>query len=269
MKKKYILFSILAVLLILITIAAIRITTQRLASRAVQSQDYKKLETICSFPIKNLDGIVAYDFLAAIVEERGLYTPLELACENGDLEATKILLKHGANPNYQHQFDTSRYNCLETAIISGNLKMIELLIESGADIQESALRGVDTLIRYGSRKKLSLDEFKELYLYLNKIGACLKPDDLIDAVGLGADIEVLQWLIIDNGISIDSRNKKGQTFLHLCCLSGIVKTDTKELFVRYCLDNKADLSLVDENGKTAFDYALEKETGTFAELVRP
>lgn len=269
MSKKIFLFFSAIILLILITIGVMRIATQRLASEAVKAQDYKKLETICSFPIRNLDGIIASDFFRAIVEEQVLYTPLELACETHDLKAAKILLKYGANPNYKHFFDTNRCTSLEMAISFGDLKMVELLVDAGANVRETALCGVDALIRYGSRTKISMDDFKKLYFYLNEKGAQLETNDLIDAVGLGADIEVLQWLIIDNGISIDSQNEKGQTFLHLCCLSGIVKTDVKELFVLYCLDNKADLKIEDANGKTAFDYAVEQEPETFAELLKP
>ena len=267
MKKRIILMCVIAGFLLISAVVAARIVTQRLAVKAVKSSDYDKLEKICSMPIKNLDGIVICDFLGAIIEERGLDTPLEVACKNRDPEAIKILLKHGADPNYVRPFDANGHRLLETAIIYGDLEMVKLLVESGADVRESSLQGVDILIRYGAREKITLNDFKNLYSYLNENGACINDADLIDAVGLGADREVLQWLITEKGMSINSQNKKGQTFLHLCCLSGLAKTDKKEAFILYCIDSDADLNIKDANGKTAYDYAIEKEGETFAETV--
>lgn len=57
-------------------------------------------------------------------------TPLHYACKLNYLEAAKVLLEHGANPNAVSSIDDMPIHC---CVGDGNAEMIDLLICYGAD----------------------------------------------------------------------------------------------------------------------------------------
>lgn len=61
-------------------------------------------------------------------------TPLFDACLRGDAGVAKILLAHGADPNGGKDIKTGNLSYLHHAARAGNTEMVQLLIESGADI---------------------------------------------------------------------------------------------------------------------------------------
>jgi ankyrin repeat protein len=67
-------------------------------------------------------------------------TPLLLSSHIGDIVAVKILLTHGADPNFHlprrsgWQFDRS---CLSSACFSKDLRVVKLLVDHGANVQSS------------------------------------------------------------------------------------------------------------------------------------
>jgi hypothetical protein len=69
------------------------------------------------------------------VNAEGLYglTNLQLACESGNLDAVKILLKRGANPNQRYQQD---WTVLHLVAAKGYTPIAKLLIKFGADIYQ-------------------------------------------------------------------------------------------------------------------------------------
>lgn len=87
---------------------------------------------------------------AVIDRERGqreswfLRTPLATACENGDTELVKLLLKRGANIDARDIFQSTP---LIAAVNKGHLEVVELLIRSGADPNGADRRGQTPLLR--------------------------------------------------------------------------------------------------------------------------
>ncbi|EKX40749.1 hypothetical protein GUITHDRAFT_60244, partial [Guillardia theta CCMP2712] len=60
-------------------------------------------------------------------------TVLQLAVKQGNVEAVKLLLEHGADPNVASSSD-SETTPLHTAIIKGNPEVVLSLIQHGADL---------------------------------------------------------------------------------------------------------------------------------------
>lgn len=94
------------------------------------------------------------------------YKPLPLACRNGQVEAAEILLKSGANlfesvPMYDDKGNVVEVRKICIAILSslrnGTPELIRLLVDNGADIEETDLNG-ETLLHkaalFGNRKMI-------------------------------------------------------------------------------------------------------------------
>lgn len=73
------------------------------------------------------------------------YSPLMRAiANNGNLvDAVELLLKNGANPNYQ---TPNGKNALYLACMRGNIRFVELLLEYGCDLWRTGLEGVSFLL---------------------------------------------------------------------------------------------------------------------------
>ncbi len=66
-------------------------------------------------------------------------TALSFATDRGHVEAVKVLLKHGADPNLRDSF----YNATPFlwAASEGNLEIIRLMVENGADLSAPGTLG--------------------------------------------------------------------------------------------------------------------------------
>ena len=71
----------------------------------------------------------------------------------------------------------------------------------------------------------------------------------------------------DGGLDVIAPDVNGQTLLHVASESGFQNERTKD-FVWLLLDRGCDPTVQDNNGKTAYDYAVEKGYTEIAELLR-
>lgn len=113
-------------------------------------------------------------------------TALSYAVHNADLELTQFLLTCGANPNL------SDYPVLYSAVFSGQLDLIELLVDSGANI-DSRIGGYSSIMYAAYLNK------PECVRFFLERGARLEfvADDgesLMDLVALGGGIAVMNNL---------------------------------------------------------------------------
>ncbi len=90
---------------------------------------------------------------------------------------------------------------------------------------------------------------------------------LVVTVGQGADDVVaarapLFELLVEKGLSIDSRDNAGVTSLMMATDQG------KTHFVRYLLEHGAQVSVRDQAGNTAIEYAERKQRDEILRILR-
>jgi len=69
-----------------------------------------------------------------------LWTPLLVACLNGELDYVKILIKAGANINYRSKYGE---NALYSAIVSRNGDVVLYLLNNGVDYRQPMFKNMD------------------------------------------------------------------------------------------------------------------------------
>lgn len=149
---------------------------------------------------------------AAKIEVCGTGTgiPLRHAALNSHLELCQLLLEYGANPNTSSDGDY----LISESIKGGNLEVVKILIEHGAEIDVTDSEGQNAL------QKAAVKGDKALVAYLLDHGA-----DVYHADGNGFTsthfaarngfAEIVQ-LLIDNGADPQRQTSDGRTPLHSC-----------------------------------------------------
>ncbi len=139
-------------------------------------------------------------------------------------DTTKLLLDSGANPNLK---DISGYTPLFWALSKDLYEICELLVESGAD-PDIAISSGTTPFVYAAAK---------------------------------CDLKYLE-LLLPFVKDINARGKNGVTALmgasHIDPML-VIEGQSHFSKVKFLLDNKADITLVSDAGKTAYDYAIEPD----------
>lgn len=214
-----------------------------------------------------------FDDIAVIFQVEGVKIPLVEACYYKNMQAVRVLLKNGADPNF---FIEGRWSPLEAAIIQRpvdekSVEIIELLIEYGADVDAHAsdtatIEMIAQWISYGSTNP-----------YLEPIVKILVNADASIEVRLGGTIfrylildgrmELAEWLMEERTIDVNERGNEGMTPLMLVARGS--PDECVQASVEWLLDHGADISIKDDNGLTAYDYAMEKGRTEIAELVKP
>ena len=275
--KKKILITISCVLavsvLCFIVIFAISVNQAKNIVRLINEQNYECLEDACGTALF-IDKIPTYSLVANALGEINVWTPLQTACRNDDIEAVRILLKNGADPNKTPPFQLPWYAPIQIAASNGNVDIMTVLIENGADVE---LHGHNALIkltkdaRWHINESIPLESYKAGYALLEQHGmSAVHPSfdsrPLLCDSALLSDIEVTKFLIEDKKIPADVRDSDGRTALHFACLSGYADP-TKE-YIQYLLDHGVDPAIKDSFGKTAYDYAVEDGHTEIADLLK-
>lgn len=117
----------------------------------------------------------------------GRQGPLVAACRNGDLNMTQFLLERGADPN----IDNKDYGCPLACAVddAGNLKLVELLLHSGANIEvkleifSRAIFGGERVISRLLEEPMTKED-RERYL-----------DQALQSAAYWAILEMCSWLL--------------------------------------------------------------------------
>ena len=240
--------------------------------RLINEKNYEGLEDACE-TVLFIDKIPTVSLIANALCEINVWTPLQTACLNNDIEAVTILLKNGADPNKTPPFQSPWYAPIQIAASNGNVDIMAMLIENGADVE---LHGHNALIkltkdaRY-AKNGISIETYKAGYSLLEQHGMSavhqsFEERPLLCDSALLSDIEVTKFLIEDKGIPVNIRDSDGRTALHFVCLSGY--SDPTKEYIQYLIDRGIDPAIKDSFGKTAYDYAVEDEHTEIADLLK-
>ena len=187
----------------------------------------------------------------------GSQFPLAKACEYGNYDIIAALLEKGADPNQFIEGDWSPMEAVFVRRHSNRLEIAKLLIEYGADPDlcgsgTPALFLEAELILWGAENEELSNSIISLL-----IDSGANPVNSTDHYSIlhysahGNCLLVTDSLINNYRLPIDTINNSGQTPLMMSAKNNAI--DTAKLL----LDCGADESIRDNNGKTAYDLALE------------
>lgn len=172
------------------------------------------------------------------------YRPIEYTALSGKEAAVKFLIDRGANPSCKNGRSPLRF-----AAEGGCVEVVQLLIEKGFDVNESALWAAagsrsqrrDEVVRLLLKKGVDVSERFNIW------------EKLIDETALhhgarrGFDTTV--HLLLENGAEVDARNGDGEASLHLAAKEGY------EVVVRILVEQGADVTAKNQAGETALQLA--------------
>jgi len=217
-------------------------------------------------------------------ETSGSPTALMYACDHGQVEAVKLLLDNGANVTVTDDFRNQAIHYIlfgfndnitrdnQTDTLQRAKKNLTVLLEKGANINAEDVNEITPLELLSRHLYNIYDATVELEAFLLEKGADPRlifgetiADFLFEYTGAERrEIGLYQDYfsnLINHGFDINLRDQQGQTLL-------ILYTQSDDfLIIDFLLDNRADPNIVDNDGKTALDYAVTNNNDEITEIL--
>ena len=174
-------------------------------------------------------------------------TPLFYAIEEGQLEATRFLLQHGASVRVRNTKQNA--SMMHMAVVGGNLKMVDLILSCGGDLDATTKRGRTPL--HWACESGNIEIVERLILNGAKLNFRDFESDatpLFDACWFG-NCSVVQ-LLLDHGSKVNEKAAFGLTPLHAAAEAGSVAT------IECLLKNGAKINSADVHKETALHRAV-------------
>lgn len=178
------------------------------------------------------------------------YTLLMKAIRAENFEALEFLLAHGADPNKRGKESQKNTTPLFTALgWWDETKVVELLINTGADVNDTTYNKMTALMKTNRPEILKI---------LIDAGADVNARNNVGQTALhgkvGRDIDSIE-LLLKAGADINAADKNGDT--PLIVAAGITRPHQNIRYVRFLLENGANVSAKNKEAKTALDRVLE------------
>ncbi len=170
---------------------------------------------------------------------------------------------------------TGRFSPLEAALTNGpagivdekSLEIVKMLVAAGCDVNkhassETVIMHLSSIIR--KEKNGDIDILEEIFLYLLDNGAEKNIDVFHNVIRIG-NVELVDKLIKKYNFDVNERGHLGQNSLIIATRYSSI-TKAVEI-IQLLLQNGADKNLKDDNGKTAFDYAVEDNNQTAMHIL--
>ena len=239
MKRRIILSSITLLVTILLIISN---TPYRNASKlvnAIKNEDYKRVEQLLK------DGVnpnitttsKTTEFILNIMESSG-ERPLSVACEVGNLDIVQLLINYGATAEPLKNWGWSPLREVLFYYQQNDVDIVKLLLENGADPNYHEHR-LPVFIAAAMQPKVYDKEKRNGTVFAGGY-------DEDTAKGITQIVEIL---LADKSLNI--KTPSGETLLIIA-----VKSENIYL-VNYLYTAGCDVNIVDNNGKTAYDYAIQ------------
>ena len=273
MKQNKILSIIICIILLLLLIM-VGLKVFKYCEATILCNKIRNGEEIDTNFSNGTTGPLFVDKICVILQVEGIRIPLIEACYYRNVQAVRVLLENGADPNFYIDGD---WTALEAAIVSGpagimderSFEIIKLLVEHGADLDESSSLYpiVEQLSAWISLKGEPFNEFREeVLLYL--LDNTKNPNDFnvvfYDASGAG-NLELAKIVLDNYCVDINYKGYNGET--PLIALITNERADNFAEMISFLLENGADKSLKDDSGKTAYDYAIETGNQEIIDLL--
>jgi ankyrin repeat protein len=195
------------------------------------------------------------------------YSPLRVAVTQGDEQVVRLLLDFGADPNMK----LSRYPLLIDALRRNRIKIFQMLVENGADVNATREEYGDTPLMY----VVASQQVDVIQLLLSR-GADIRAKDfggknvlhnlLCNKYSKPENTQLLELLLNSNadydaqGSSLTSF-KDGSTPLICAVRRGFQES------VNILLARRPDVNRKDQDGHTALYYAVEEENVAMVDML--
>ena len=277
------------ILTIGITIVAFKLilAVSLTALAAVKIYSYMEVTALCGQiqAGENIDTNIANATTAPLfirpllnMIEAGIDIPLVEACYYKNLQAVEVLLDNGADPNF---YLDGGWSPMEAAAVGcsrypeESLTIMKLLYEHGADIDGFGSHGTalyHVCIGLIGERKNEEQELEILFWLLDNgadpIVAASNTTVLHFAVR-SANPELIPVLIEQYDLDVNAHGGMQKTPLISAVCYEVDSQDEQitKAIVTELLAHGADASAVDEDGKTAYDYAVERGYDEVAALL--
>ncbi|MBX7241483.1 MAG: ankyrin repeat domain-containing protein [Bacteroidia bacterium] len=184
---------------------------------------------------------------------KSMESPLYLAVKENDARMVEILLVHGAKPDYEMKYGSSCLStaayCKEKNVLEENQKILNLLIQYGADVNrlsEYKENAIGSAVSAGNKENIEI---------LLRAGAKLDAypcgwSPLMRAVQ--ADNKKMTEWLLKKKAPLNNVNSNRQNALHLA----ITKENTDIAIL--LMEHKIDIQKADEKGETPLIMAVKK-----------
>ena len=184
--------------------------------------------------------------------KEGGFTPLYIACENDHVGVARLLLEKGAEVN---QAMKGGWTPLIVACENGHVDLARLLLNKGADIDRAEKEGGWAPLLFACQN----GHVEAARLLLDR-GARLDGKQLMDVACKGGHVDVAK-LLMERGARIDHVDQDGSTALHRACHTGDVTT--AETFLKL----GAAIDAEDKQGRSPLFVACERGTNDAARML--
>ena len=238
-------------------------------NEAIDNQDYEAFQKYLAYSFA-LEEKPYPDFFYKIAEWN-YKTPLQRACSIGNYQMVKDLVDAGADVNYTEE--VAPYSPLMYAVMSSsqeNFEIVKFLVCNGASvIYREEDYGHDALCKMVIEEHVP--NMVQMMDFLTENGADIYYKDnnqasLLHVAASEGNDQAIRHLLLNYDFDPNATTLNGDTALIFYCrtLSDVPEKETVSLF----LEQGADPTIVNQDGKTAYDYALEKGQTEIAELLK-
>lgn len=277
MKKKWIIiFSLLIFIILFLTINVTKYSSTKKLIKAIDNKDYETIESISKKRNFNINRRPYFIKFFATATEQWNLPPLHYACVRDDLKAVEILIKYGANVNLTIDDYSPILYCVRGSDASNYDKIIDVLINNGANVSyktKNNLSVLDFLLSGGSDyNETYVNSQFEVFKKIIEIDNTLAYKELLrkESIGSGNYLhravyfnndKIVDYLINKLNFNVDEINLNNETSLMIAAKENNIET------VKCLLNNNANVTLKNNDQKTALDFARDNGNFEIVELL--
>jgi ankyrin repeat protein len=238
---------------------------------ASEEEELSLIEAVQKKKVNRLQQLLERGADVNVGEEKGGWTPLHNAVQQGSEDMVELLLRYGANP---HQRKKNGATPFITAGQEGHVNLLQIFLSKGADVNEcdfngftafmeAACQGNVEALRFLFEKGANVNlrrEARENQSQLRKGGATA----LMDAAENG-HIDILRILLDEMGAEVNACDNMGRNALIHALLSSHGRN--MEDITRLLLDHGIDVNVRGAGGKTPLILAVEKKHLGLVEML--
>lgn len=277
MKKKWIIiFSLLIFIILFLTINVTKYSSTKKLIKAIDNKDYETIESISKKRNFNINRRPYFIKFFATTTEQWNLPPLHYACVRDDLKAVEILIKYGADVNLTIDDYSPILYCVRGSDASNYDKIIDVLINNGANVSyktKNNLSVLDFLLSGGSDyNETYVNSQFEVFKKIIEIDNTLAYKELLrkESIGSGNYLhravyfnndKIVDYLINKLNFNVDEINLNNETSLMIAAKENNIET------VKCLLNNNANVTLKNNDQKTALDFARDNGNFEIVELL--